>query len=76
MQSRAKSGSYGITGGPTDRQRQVPDRRSICGRDIEMLQVVDYLVAKELASKTAGSQPLPEAVQAHSPRAQNLRKSS
>ena len=51
MQSRAKSGLWHHRRAHHDRQRQIPDRRSICGRDNEMLQVVDYLVAKELAAK-------------------------
>ena len=52
MQSRAKSGSYGITGVPTMivNGKYRIDGQSAGGTN-EMLQVVDYLVAKELAAK-------------------------
>ncbi|GIR64034.1 MAG: hypothetical protein CM15mP68_7000 [Pseudomonadota bacterium] len=52
MQPRAKSGSYGITGVPTMivNGKYRIDGQSAGGTN-EMLQVVDYLVAKELAAK-------------------------
>ena len=63
MQSRAKSGSYGITGVPTMivNGKYRIDGQSAGGTN-EMLQVVDYLVAKSWRPKTVSVlSALPEA---------------